>query len=80
MQHVFDGLKYNCESSSSTIDGTPENSSDLEQAAAARSIANKFSGVPSIDQKLQRCENMGFHFHSLHLLGPGEGPHLLIAE
>ena len=46
------------------MDGTHENSSDLERAAAARSIANKFSGVPSIDQKLQRCENMGFHFHA----------------
>eukprot|EP00966_Prymnesium_polylepis_P306857 7090958-Prymnesium_polylepis.1 len=30
VQHVFDGFKYNCESSSLTIDDPPENSSDLE--------------------------------------------------
>ena len=56
VQHVFDGFKYNCESSSLTIDGPPENSSDLERAGAARSIDDKFSGGPSIVRKLRRCE------------------------
>ena len=41
------------------MDGTPENSSDLERAAAARSIANKFSGVPSIDQKAKAAVRGG---------------------
>ena len=47
-----------------TIDGPPENSSDLERAAAARSIADEFSGGPSIVNALQRCENTRFHIHT----------------
>ena len=56
MQHAFDGFKKILESSSLTIDGPPENSSDLERAGPARSIADEFSGGPSIARKLQRCE------------------------
>ena len=50
-----------------TIDGPPENSSDLERAAAARSIADEFSGGPSIVNALQRCENTRFHIHTAPL-------------
>ena len=43
---------------------TSENSSDLERAAAARSIADEFSEVRMAVQKLQRCEDKAFHIHA----------------
>ena len=43
---------------------TSENSSDLERAPGARSIAVEFSEVRMAVQKLQRCENTTFHFHA----------------
>ena len=39
-------------------------SSDLEWGAAPRSIAEEFFVFTSIVEKLQRCENTGFHFHA----------------
>ena len=48
MQHAFDGFNKILKSSSLTIDGPPENSSDLERAGPARSIADEFS----VDQGL----------------------------
>ena len=42
---------------------TSENSSDLERAPGARSIAIEFLEVRMAVQKLQRCANRSFHFH-----------------
>ena len=41
-----------------------ENSSDLERAAAARSIADEFSECTILVIELQRCEKTTFHFHT----------------
>ena len=43
---------------------TPKNSTDLERAPGARSIADEFSGVTILVQMLERCESTGFHFHA----------------
>ena len=64
MQHFFNAISLKIKASLLTIDGPPENSSDLERAAAARSIADEFSGGPSIVNALQRCENTRFHIHT----------------
>ena len=64
MQHFFNAISLKIKANLLTIDGPPENSSDLERAAAARSIADEFSGGPSIVNALQRCENTRFHIHT----------------
>ena len=64
VQHFFNAISLKIKANLLTIDGPPENSSDLERAAAARSIADEFSGGPSIVNALQRCENTRFHIHT----------------
>ena len=64
VQHFFNAISLKIKAKLLTIDGPPENSSDLERAAAARSIADEFSGGPSIVNALQRCENTRFHIHT----------------
>ena len=64
MQHDLHAISLKIEASLLTIDGPPENSTDLERAAAARSIDDEFSGGPSIVNELQRCENTAFHVHA----------------
>ena len=48
---------------------TSENSSDLERAPGARSIADEFSVVRMAVQKLKRCENTAFHIRAALLGG-----------
>ena len=67
MQHFFNAISLKIKANLLTIDGPPENSSDLERAAAARSIADELSGGPSIVNALQRCENTRFHIHTAPL-------------
>ena len=64
VQHDLHAISLKIEASLLTIDGPPENSTDLERAAAARSIDDEFSGGPSIVNELQRCENAAFHIHA----------------
>ena len=64
VQHDLHAISLKIEASLLSIDGPPENSTDLERAAAARSIDDEFSGGPSIVNELQRCENTTFHVHA----------------
>ena len=41
-----------------------ENTSDLERAPGAHSIADEFLGGLSIVNELQNCENTAFHIHA----------------
>ena len=52
VQHYLNAISLKIEASLLTIDGPPENSSELERALGARSIADEFSGGPSIVSKL----------------------------
>ena len=64
MQHDLNAISLQIEASLLTNDGPPENLSDLERAPGARSIADEFSGGPSIANELQRCENTALlHSH-----------------
>ena len=64
VQHYLNAISLKIEASLLTDDGPPEKPSDLDLAPGARSIANAFSGGPSIVNELQRCENMAFHIHA----------------
>ena len=50
------------------------NSPDLERAPGARSIGEEFVETTIIVTELQRCENAGFHFLTLHVANPGVLP------
>ena len=54
VQQLFSGFKYNSEIISITKMGGSEISSDLERAAAARSIAAEFFDPPILVIELQR--------------------------
>ena len=56
VQHYLDTISHRCGYRELMLDGPPENSSDSERAGPARSIADEFSGGPSILSKLRRCE------------------------
>ena len=64
VQHFFGGFKHESEIIQLTKVVTTENSTDLERGAAPRSIADEFSVVTTLVQKLQWCENTAFHFHA----------------
>ena len=64
VQHRFGGFKHKSETISITRMVHSENSSDLERAAAAASIAAEFSECTILVIELQRCENTAFHFHT----------------
>ena len=64
MQHRFGGFKHKSEIISITRMVHSETSSDLERAAAARSIADEFSECTILVIELHRCENTTFHFHT----------------
>ena len=51
VQHDLHAISLKIEASLLTIDGPPENSTDLERAAAARLIDEEFSGGPHVDHQ-----------------------------
>ena len=51
VQHDLHAISLKIEASLLTIDGPPENSTDLERAAAARLIDDEFSGGPQVDHQ-----------------------------
>ena len=64
VQHFFGGFKHESDMIQLTKVDTTEISTDLERGAAPRSIADEFSVVSTLVQKLQWCENRAFHFHA----------------
>ena len=64
VQHHFGGFKYKVRIISITKMIHLENSSDLERAPGARSIAAEFSKCIILVVELLRCENTGFHIHA----------------
>ena len=56
VQHFFNAISLKIKASLLTIDGPPENSSDLERAHCARSNGDEFSGGPSMFTEIWRCE------------------------
>ena len=63
VQHRFGGFKHKVRLISMTKRGASKNSSDLERAPGARSIAAEFFEAPLLVIELQRCEDKPFHFH-----------------
>ena len=64
MQHPLRGFKHKIGPKLKTRIDVSANSADLERAPGARSIGEEFVETSILVIELQRCENMGFHFHA----------------